>query len=57
MNTVSFFKKKVTLKKLFPNKNFNRDFIIDNIKTLQSAKKNDLTFFDKSSYSSAASKN
>ena len=57
MNTVSFFKKKkVTLKKLFPNKNFNRDFVISNIKTLQSAKKNDLTFFDKSSYSRHAQK-
>ena len=57
MNTVSFFKKKkVTLKKLFPNKNFNRNFVISNIKTLQSAKKNDLTFFDKSSYSRLAQK-
>ena len=57
MKTVSFFKKKkVTLKKLFPNKNISRDFVINNVKTLQLAQKNDLSFFDKSSYSSTALK-
>ena len=57
MSKVFFFKKKkITLKKLFPSKNINRDFVINDVKTLHSAKKNDLSFFDKISYSSTALK-
>ena len=55
MSSIFFFKKnKVTLKKLFPKKSIARDIIIENVKAIHLAKKNDLTFLDKSNYSSKA---
>ena len=57
MKTIFFFKKKrVSLKKLFPQKNITKDFIVNNVKTLDLAQKNDLTFYDKSQYLNQASK-
>ena len=56
MSSVFFFKKKsIKLKKLFPQKKIIKDLLIINIKTLDNAGKNDLTFFDKSIYSHQAS--
>ena len=49
----SFFKKKIIkIKKIFPN--ISKDFIINDIKPLQVAKKNDLTFLDSIKYKSNA---
>ncbi len=57
MSSVSFFKKKrVSLKKLFPLKKISKDFLIENVRPLHLAKKNDLTFFDKTTYLSYATK-
>ena len=55
MNSIFFFKKnKITLKKLFPDKNINKDFKINDVKPLEHAQKNDLSFLDKSSYAPQA---
>ncbi len=55
MKSIFFFKKKrVSLKKLFPQQNIFKDFIIDHVRTLDLAQKNDLAFYDKSKYSSNA---
>ncbi len=55
MKSISFFKKKrVTLQKLFPKTKILKDFNIENVKPLEEAKKNDLSFFDKSKYLSQA---
>ncbi len=55
MKSIFFFKKKrVSLKKLFPQQNIFKDFVIDHVRTLDLAKKNDLAFYDKSKYSSKA---
>ena len=46
-----FFKqKKLKLNTLFPNKNFKDNFIVNSVKTLKLAKKNDITFFDSVNY-------
>ena len=56
MTSIFFFKKKkTTLKKLFPSKEIIKDLSIKSVKTLSLAEKNDLTFFDKPSYSHLAS--
>ncbi len=53
MTSNSFFKKKIIkIKKIFPS--INKDFIINDIKPLQIAKKNDLTFLDSIKYKSNA---
>ncbi len=55
MKSIFFFKKKkVTLKKLFPENKILKDLNIDNVRPLAQAQKNDITFFDKSNYSSEA---
>tara|TARA_E500000178_G_C16998911_1_gene744642 strand:+ start:28 stop:993 length:966 start_codon:yes stop_codon:yes gene_type:complete len=55
MKSIFFFKKnKVTLKKLFPKNIISKDIIIDNVRSLNVARKNDLSFFDKPIYSSQA---
>ena len=52
-----FFKKrKITLKKLYPNKNFIKDYTIENVCPLSSAKEKDLTFFDSIKYKEEAKK-
>ena len=52
-----FFKKrKITLKKLYPNKNFKIDYTIENVCPLSSAKEKDLTFFDSIKYKDEARK-
>ena len=56
MSSVFFFKKKsIKLKDLFPKTKILKNFKVDNVKALHVAKKNDLTFFDKSNYASQAS--
>ena len=55
MKSIFFFKKKrLKLKELFPNHQINKDFYVDNIKALNFAQKNDLTFFDSPGYSKKA---
>ena len=51
-----FKKKKITLKKLYPNKNFQKDFVIENVSPLILAKEKDLTFFDSVKYKEEAIK-
>ena len=47
MDSNLFFKKnKFKVKKLFPNVKINKDFIVDSVKPLHLAKKQDITFFD-----------
>tara|TARA_B100000886_G_scaffold279261_1_gene203316 strand:+ start:12965 stop:13933 length:969 start_codon:yes stop_codon:yes gene_type:complete len=55
MKSIFFFKKKrVTLKKLFPKNKILNDFNIENVRSLAQAQKKDISFFDKSNYSSEA---
>ena len=51
-----FKKKKFTLRKIFPKINFKKDFIINEVKPLGSAQKNDLSFLDSVKYKEEASK-
>ena len=45
MDSNLFFKKnKFKVKKLFPNVKINKDFIVDSVKPLHLAKKQDITF-------------
>ena len=56
MNSNLFFKKKkIKISKIFPNIIFQNNFVIENIKSLSQAKKNDLTFFDSIKYKNDAS--
>ncbi len=55
MNSNFFFKKKkYKLSKIFSSLNLTKDFIVNDIKPLYSAKKNDLTFFDSVKYKEQA---
>ena len=50
-----FFKrKKINLKKFYPNLNLKDNLFVDNVKPLLLAKKNDLTFFDSIKYKAEA---
>ena len=50
MNSNFFEKKKITIKKIFPEVKFQNDFIIKDIKPLTSANQNDISFFDSFKY-------
>ena len=53
----NFFKKKsLKISSLYPKKKFKKDCIIKNIKPLNSAQKNDLTFYDSNKYKESAFK-
>ena len=55
MNSNSFFEKKILrINKIFSNSQIKNNFIINEFKPLNSAKKNDITFFDSISYKSYA---
>ncbi len=55
MNSNIFFqKKKVKIKSIFPNLKIKKNFIINEVKPLHSAIKNDLTFFDSLRYKDEA---
>jgi len=57
MNSNSFFlKKKIKIKKIFPKIRIKENFILNNITSLELAKKNDLTFFDSIKYKLFAEK-
>ena len=57
MTIINFFNKnKIKIRELFPNKNFKNNSLVSNVKTLDNAKKNDLTFFDSIKYKSLALK-
>ena len=58
MNEIKFFflKKKLKLKQIFPNIKLSDDFIINDIKPLHSANRNDITFFDALKYKNDAYK-
>tara|TARA_Y100000768_G_scaffold369580_1_gene334622 strand:- start:354 stop:1322 length:969 start_codon:yes stop_codon:yes gene_type:complete len=56
MSSNFFEKKKIKLSKIFPNFKIKKDFIVNNVKPLISANKNDLTFFDSIKYKENASK-
>ena len=56
METNFFFKKKkLNVKKIFPGKKL-KNFLINDIKTLEKAHKNDITFFDSVKYKTEAQK-
>ena len=50
MNSNFFEKKKINIKKIFPEVKFQNDFIIQDIKPLTSANQNDISFFDSLKY-------
>lgn len=57
MSSIFFFEKKnIHLDKIFPKNSFTKSFIIENVKPLSSAKKKDLSFFDKQIYIEDAKK-
>ena len=52
-----FFKKKnIKINKLYPNINFKKNFLISDIKSLETASKNQITFFDSLKYKNFAQK-
>ena len=51
-----FTKKNQKINKLFPKKNFKKNFEISHVRPLDKAEKNDLTFFDSIKYSKLALK-
>ena len=57
MTIINFFKNnKIKAKELFPKKNFKNNSLISNVKSLNHAEKNDLTFFDTIKYKPLALK-
>ena len=51
MNSNFFFKKNnIKINKIFPDIDFKKNFIINDIKPLKKSKRNDLTFFDSAKY-------
>ena len=57
MNSNIFFKKKnIKFNKLFPKEKLNYNFQVNDIKPLDRAKKNDITFFDSVNYKDIAKK-
>ena len=55
MKSILFFsKKKIKIKKIFPSLKIKNNFVVNNIKPLNVAKKNDLSFFDAIRYKSFA---
>ncbi len=54
MSSSFFLKKKIKIKEIFPNKKIKNNFFINDVKSLSSAKKNDLTFFDSIKYRMSA---
>ena len=56
MSSNFFKKKKLNIKTVFKKHVFNKNFIINDVKPLHSANKNDLTFFDSIKYKSIAIK-
>ena len=55
MNSINFFEKKnFKINNLFPKNKFKLNNIVKNVKTLNNAAKNDLTFFDSIKYKSMA---
>ncbi len=53
---IFFEKKKIKLNQLFPKIKFKKNFIIEDIKPLHQAKKNEITFFDSLKYKNFALK-
>ena len=53
-SNIFFEKKKISLKKIFKNLKFKKNFVINNIQPLSKSKKNDLSFFDSIKYKSEA---
>ena len=53
---IFFEKKKIKLKQLFPEKNFKKNVIINDVKPLHLAEKNDVTFFESIKYKNYALK-
>ena len=46
-----FFKKKnIKINKVFPKLNFKKNFLVNDIKPLDKAKRHDITFFDSFNY-------
>ena len=49
--SINFFKKnKISINKLFPSYKFKKNLLINDVKPLYLAKKNDLTFYDSKKY-------
>ncbi len=53
-SNIFFSKKNIKLKKLFPNIKVEKDFLVNDIKPLNSAKKNDISIFDSIKYKDQA---
>ena len=57
MSLIFFFKKKrKTIKELFPKFKIKKNFVVNNVRPLQNAGKNDITFFDSQRYKNLAEK-
>ncbi len=57
MNPIFFFKKKnVKINDIFPKEKFEINFLVNNVKPLHNAKKNDISFLDSIKYKSLALK-
>ncbi|PDH19716.1 MAG: UDP-3-O-(3-hydroxymyristoyl)glucosamine N-acyltransferase [Pelagibacterales bacterium MED-G43] len=57
MKSISFFSKKnLSLREIFLNSKINKNFIVNDVKPLDTAKNKDLTFFDSIKYKSMAAK-
>ena len=55
MGSSFFFKKKIKIQEIFPKKKIKNNFLLNDIKPLSTAEKNDLTFFDSIKYQKIAS--
>ena len=55
MGSSFFFKKKIKIQEIFPKKKIKNNFLLNDIKPLSTAEKNDLTFFDSIKYQEIAS--
>ena len=54
MKPIFFSKKKINIKQIFKKNNIKKNFVINDVKPLHKANKNDLTFFDSIKYKSLA---
>mgnify|MGYP001379541755 CR=1 FL=1 len=55
-SNIFFSKKNIKLKKLFPNIEIKKDFLVNDVRPLNSAKKNDISIFDSIKYKDLAQK-
>ena len=56
LKNIFFKKKNIKIRNLFPKHNFKKDYLVNDIRTLDKAKNFDITFFDSFTYLSIAKK-